>query len=93
MSTTTSPILTSHYRYDTEFSADAVEFCPFEDYQNYAAVGTYQVVANSDTNIAAARYGRLLLFNLNVNSSVNNQVEFASNVQTQDSNAILDLKW
>lgn len=87
----TSSTIKSHFRYDTEFSADAVEFCPFDEYQDYVAVGTYQVVANADTSIAAARYGRLLLFKLNTENE--KEVEFASNVQTQESNAILDLKW
>ncbi|KAJ3158820.1 Diphthine methyltransferase [Geranomyces michiganensis] len=34
----------THARIDTEYSADAVEFCPFAGYQDLVAVGTYQVV-------------------------------------------------
>lgn len=34
----------THARIDTEYSADAVEFCPIAPYQDVVAVGTYQVV-------------------------------------------------
>ncbi|CAG8465924.1 35105_t:CDS:2 [Gigaspora margarita] len=33
----------SLYSLDTEYSADSVEFCPFEDYSQFLACGTYQL--------------------------------------------------
>ena len=29
--------------WDTEYSADSVEWCPLESLSNYLAIGTYQV--------------------------------------------------
>lgn len=30
---------------DTELSADCIEFCPFDGFQNFFVCGTYQVLA------------------------------------------------
>lgn len=38
----------THYTFDTEYSADSVEFCPVEPFQNVFAIGTYQVIKNEE---------------------------------------------
>ncbi|CAG8617655.1 5405_t:CDS:2 [Funneliformis mosseae] len=40
--------VTSLYSIDTEYSADSVEFCPFEQFSQYLACGTYQL-SDSDS--------------------------------------------
>jgi diphthamide biosynthesis protein 7 len=65
--------------HDTEYSADAVEFCPFQPFDDIAAVGTYQVVEHQ---IKTVRTGRIWLYN------VSNSLKYHL-----DCDAILDLKW
>ncbi|TPX67934.1 hypothetical protein SpCBS45565_g03454 [Spizellomyces sp. 'palustris'] len=38
----------THVRIDTEYSADAVEFCPIHPFTHVVAVGTYQVVKDGN---------------------------------------------
>ncbi|RKP04144.1 hypothetical protein CXG81DRAFT_16427 [Caulochytrium protostelioides] len=38
------------YLYDTEYSADSVEFCPFEPHTGLALIGTYQVIAPASSD-------------------------------------------
>ena len=40
---TTSPTARPLHQYDTEYSADAVEWCPLEGYQHVMLCGTYQL--------------------------------------------------
>ncbi|KND04073.1 uncharacterized protein SPPG_01515 [Spizellomyces punctatus DAOM BR117] len=45
----TSTVTTrTHVRIDTEYSADAVEFCPIHPFTHVVAVGTYQVVKDGN---------------------------------------------
>ncbi|XP_071547230.1 diphthine methyltransferase [Panulirus ornatus] len=37
------------FSWDTQFSADSAEFCPVESYQDYLAVGTYQLADPEQT--------------------------------------------
>ncbi len=61
------------FTFDTEYSADAVEFAPrplsegndAEEVTNVVAVGTYQVLQEQDlTQKMTQRKGRLLLFSV-----------------------------
>ena len=45
--------------FDTEFSADAVEFCSFS---SLIAIGTYQIEKQEESSTGSKK-GRLLLFN------------------------------
>ena len=38
------------HRVDTEYSADAVEWCPIEGYQHVLLTGTYQLQTNQVNN-------------------------------------------
>ncbi len=48
------------HTFDTEYSADCVEFCPNEGFQDVFVVGTYQVLAGKETE--TNRTGRFYLF-------------------------------
>ncbi|KAJ3260963.1 hypothetical protein HK103_006918 [Boothiomyces macroporosus] len=68
---------------DTVYSADSVEFCPIPDYQQYCAIGTYQVLEQEkekETN----RTGKFMIHQTDD--------EF-TNVFSQNTSAILDMKW
>ncbi|KAJ3297511.1 hypothetical protein HK104_000413 [Borealophlyctis nickersoniae] len=72
------PNIQTFAKIDTEYSADAVEFCPNPHYTDIVAVGTYQVVKPDETTaspqtdadnevveegkVATKRKGRLLLY-------------------------------
>ena len=68
------------WQFDTEFSADSVEFCPISGAENIVAIGTYQVDNGKETY---SRRGRLYLLN-------SDSLEIT---QRLDMNAILDMKW
>jgi hypothetical protein len=36
-------MVTTLFEFDTEYSADSVEFCPISEFKNYFCIGTYQV--------------------------------------------------
>ncbi|KAJ3322057.1 hypothetical protein HDV06_003658 [Boothiomyces sp. JEL0866] len=68
---------------DTIYSADSVEFCPISEYQQYCAIGTYQVLEQQkerETN----RTGKFMIHKTDD--------EF-TNVFSQNTSAILDMKW
>lgn len=73
------------HQIDTEYSADSVEFCPVEGYGNLVVVGTYQVLEGVEGE-PTKRKGRLLLYNVNEEYNI-------SEVQREETGAILDLKW
>lgn len=52
------------FSFDTELSADTVEWCPTEDYTNFFAVGTYQVDSDKEATTFndSQRHGKLYLF-------------------------------
>ncbi|KAJ8326986.1 Diphthine methyltransferase [Batrachochytrium dendrobatidis] len=87
--------------FDTEYSADSVEFCPISKYEQYAAVGTYQVLepSPSDDSLDKSitnRTGRLYIYS--VDRTPNDLQSSANALQVkevfrQESSAILDIKW
>lgn len=50
-------------KWDTEFSADSVEWCPIAPYQHIFVCGTYQLMEGSD-QLTSSRLGRLHLLSL-----------------------------
>ncbi|CAG8543748.1 5101_t:CDS:2 [Dentiscutata heterogama] len=93
----------SLYSLDTEYSADSVEFCPFENYSQFLACGTYQLAdseikhseydqEDNENNVSSQpkrRLGRLLFYQIMNNES------FVVMKETQriETSAILDMKW
>ncbi|CAG8668549.1 6395_t:CDS:10, partial [Racocetra persica] len=90
---------------DTEYSADSVEFCPFEDYSQFLVCGTYQLADSEvkhteyvhedqeyNDNVSSQpkrRLGRLLLYQI-----MNNECSVVMNkIQQIETSAILDIKW
>ncbi|XP_062874174.1 diphthine methyltransferase [Trichomycterus rosablanca] len=73
--------------FDTELSADTVEWCPLPQYKHILVCGTYQLQKDGDQN--PSRIGRLYLFKFDQQSSLTPLTE----IQRIDTPAILDLKW
>ncbi|KAL0486154.1 diphthine methyltransferase [Acrasis kona] len=71
------------FSFDTSYTADCVEWCPIEDYQQYAVCGTYLLDA-----FVNKRLGKLFLFK-NPTKGVLEEVES----QRLDTCGIFDLKW
>lgn len=69
--------------FDTGYSADSTEFCPFEDHAQYLAVGTYQLTDEQQENVRI-RKGKTYLFDV-TKPLVPKQV-----IETP---AVLDMKW
>lgn len=90
------------FSWDTQYSADSVEFCPVDPYQDYLAVGTYQLadqeqsfeICEQETvksnllssDVPKKRLGRLYL------KKMINEKDLVL-VQQIDMPAILDMKW
>lgn len=74
------------HTFDTEYSADSVEWCQLEAYQDIFAVGTYQL-EEKDSAVSAnnVRKGRIFLFNFDG--------ETLKETQLIETDAILDQKW
>lgn len=58
----TSTLLT----FDTEYSADCVEFCPVAPFQSFVSIGTYELIkdepaSSEDLNPITNRVGRIYL--------------------------------
>ncbi|XP_017770936.1 PREDICTED: diphthine methyltransferase [Nicrophorus vespilloides] len=78
------------HRYDTEYNADSVEWCPIEPYRNYFVCANYQLEElvtecappESPRN---TRFGRIMLFCLE-----GKELALKQCIRTA---AILDLKW
>ena len=75
---------------DTEYSADVVESCPVDSFQDHVLCGTYQL---KDREGAASdspkeRHGRLLLYRLNCSEE-----SPLRETQRLDCPAVLDAKW
>ena len=68
------------WTFDTEYSADSVEFCPIAGYRHLFAVGTYQVESGEQSY---TRLGRIY-----VADSEKKEI-----VQKVECNAVLDMKW
>ncbi|CAB1320123.1 unnamed protein product [Coregonus sp. 'balchen'] len=78
--------------FDTELSADTVEWCPISQWHNILACGTYQLQKGPDAGAedAATRIGRLYLFKFRQQGPMCPPL---SELQRIDTPAILDLKW
>ena len=72
--------------WDTELSADSVEWCPNDGYENLFAVGTYQVEkdVDSETFSSSQRSGKISLHRIDDKLSL---------LETLDVAAVLDMKW
>ncbi|XP_058125422.1 diphthine methyltransferase [Anopheles ziemanni] len=73
--------------YDTEQSADSVEWCPHEGWQNIFVCGTYQL-ERDDATSTANREGRILLHKYDADGP-----EPLVLLQTIQRKAVLDQKW
>ncbi|XP_078063222.1 diphthine methyltransferase isoform X2 [Mustelus asterias] len=81
---------------DTEYSADAVEWCPIDTWHHVLTCGTYQLkdpkekgAGDSESNEPHLRQGRLYLYCFNQDQLYSPLTE----VQRIEMPAILDLKW
>uniref|UniRef100_A0A1B6GR75 methylated diphthine methylhydrolase n=1 Tax=Cuerna arida TaxID=1464854 RepID=A0A1B6GR75_9HEMI len=71
--------------WDTEFSADSVEWCPVDKFQHVLVCGTYQLV-EGEGQLRTSRQGRLHLL-----AFVEEQV--IERLESLDMPAVLDCKW
>ncbi|KAL4719674.1 hypothetical protein ACJJTC_002995 [Scirpophaga incertulas] len=77
-------------QWDTVYSADSVEWCPVEPYQNVLVCGTYQLEKSSEHVEEArkqSRLGRIYLF------TVSEDPTHLSPIQTIETSGVLDQKW
>ncbi|KAK2845475.1 hypothetical protein Q7C36_010329 [Tachysurus vachellii] len=74
--------------FDTELSADTVEWCPVHPYEHILACGTYQLQKDDEKN--PSRIGRLYLFHFDQQQSFTPPL---IEIQCIETPAILDLKW
>ena len=83
--------------FDTEFSADSVEWCPTSDFQDVFVCGTYQLTAqdgesggiNADGE-EKKRVGRIYMFQVSKRDGNKVRMELR---QRLDVPAVLDMKW
>lgn len=75
------------HSFDTEYSADSVEWCQQSDQQQIFAVGTYQLEEKEESNSSTVRKGRIYLF------SFDEQTNELTKIQQLETDAILDQKW
>lgn len=77
--------------FDTQFSADSVEWCPVETFRDVIVCGTYQLT-NKDENAitkcdgASKRFGRIYAFRVMDDGKL-------TTLQQIDVPAVLDMKW
>ncbi|KAI3372820.1 hypothetical protein L3Q82_022724 [Scortum barcoo] len=77
--------------FDTELSADTVEWCPVSTSQHILACGTYQLQKGAgEEDATPSRTGRLYLFKFRREGSMSPPL---TELQRVDTPAILDLKW
>jgi hypothetical protein len=77
------------FSFDTEFTADSVECCPFPSFTHLTAVGTYQLVDGQ----TQSRTGRLYLFSTIIDRESEDEKVIVNQVAQVDCFAILDMKW
>ncbi|CAK1546954.1 unnamed protein product [Leptosia nina] len=77
------------HKWHTGFSADSVEWCPVEPYNDVLVCGTYQLdkTDNESSATKQKRLGRVYLF------EINEKTESLCPIQTIDTSGILDQKW
>lgn len=83
-------VISTLQTYDTEYSADSVEWCPHKPYQHLFVCGTYQLDQGESLTSSSSqtiRKGRILLFSYDVEQN------FLIPKQTIETSAILDQKW
>ena len=80
-------IPTTIHTWDTELSADSVEWCPSDGYENILAVGTYQVQNSGELESfsASQRSGTITLHQ--------QSQEKLEHLQNLKGSAVLDMKW
>lgn len=78
----------SRHTFDTEYSADSVEWCRVDGYEDLFAVGTYQL-EEKDATVSAnnVRKGRIYLF------KYDSEGDELVKTQQIETDAILDQKW
>ena len=74
------------HTWDSELSADSVEWCPCDGYENLLTVGTYQVQKSESSEVFPSdqRHGRITLHSVNEGHVL---------LQTLNVAAVLDMKW
>lgn len=75
------------HSFDTEYSADSVEWCHQSDHQQIFAVGTYQLEEKEASSSTTVRKGRIYLFSFDDQS--NELIKF----QQLETDAVLDQTW
>ncbi|XP_017884676.1 diphthine methyltransferase isoform X2 [Ceratina calcarata] len=71
--------------FDTEFSADSVEWCPIDSFKDVFVCGTYELSKTED-ELTSKRLGRIYLFRASKNGRI-------TLLQKLDVPAVLDMKW
>jgi diphthine methyl ester acylhydrolase len=76
------------HTFDTEYSADSVEWCQADGCEDYFSVGTYQLEEKDEENSSNnSRKGRIYLFNYDPDKD---ELKKCQQIETE---AILDQKW
>lgn len=77
--------------FDTELSADTVEWCPVPSSHDVLACGTYQLQQGArEDDAAPSRTGRFYIFEFRQEESMSPPL---TELQRMDTAAILDMKW
>lgn len=83
--------ITTLHTYDTVYSADSVEWCPHNPYQQLFVCGTYQLddkaESISSNTSQTVRKGRILVFDFDLEQNL------LTKKQEIETSAILDQKW